>query len=59
MNLLPPKPIFFRRLRPGIREFCRKYVLVPPDKATDNVVVVCRLHYINTLQQELNGTEAY
>ena len=23
------------------------------------VVVVCRLHYINTLKQELNGTKAY
>ena len=24
-----------------------------------NIVVVCRLHYINTLKQELNGTKAY
>ena len=24
-----------------------------------NVVVVCRLHYINTLKQELHGTRAY
>ena len=24
-----------------------------------NVVVVCRLHYINTLKQELNGTKSY
>ena len=23
------------------------------------VVVVCRLHYVNTLKQELNGTQAY
>ena len=28
-------------------------------KAANNVVVVCRLHYINTLKQELNGTKAY
>ena len=33
--------------------------MVPSDKATNNVVVVCRLHYINTLKQELNGTKAY
>ena len=33
--------------------------MVPADKATNNVVVVCRLHYINTLKQELNGTKAY
>ena len=35
------------------------YVLVPADKAANTVVVVCRLHYINTLKQELNGTKAY
>ena len=33
--------------------------MVPADKAANNVVVVCRLHYINTLKQELNGTKAY
>ena len=29
------------------------------DKAANNVVVVLRLHYINTLKQELDGTRAY
>ena len=33
--------------------------MVPVDKAANNVVVVCRLHYINTLKQELNDTKAY
>ena len=33
--------------------------MVPADKAANNVVVVCRLHYINTLKQELSGTKAY
>ena len=28
-------------------------------KAANNVVVVCWVHYINTLKQELNGTKAY
>ena len=47
-NLLPPKPkSSFRHLKQGIQEFHRKYVLVPADKAANNVVVVCRLHYIN------------
>ena len=32
--------------------------MVPADNAANNVVVVCRLHYINTLKQELNGTKA-
>ena len=59
-NLLPPKhKSSFRHLKQGIQEFHRKYVLVPADKAANNVVVVCRLHYINTLKQELNGTKAY
>ena len=53
-NLLPPKPrSSFRHLKQGIQEFHRKYVLVPADKAANNVVAVCRLHYINTLKQEL------
>ena len=46
-------------MKQGIQEFHRKYVLVPGDKATNNIVVVCRLHYINTLKQELNSTKAY
>ena len=59
-NLLSPKPkSSFRHLKQGIQEFHRKYVLVPTDKAANNVVVACRLHYVNTLKQELDGTRAY
>ena len=59
-NFRPPKPkSSFRHLKKGIQELHRKYVLVPADKATNNIVVVCRLHYINTLKRELNGTKAY
>ena len=59
-NLLPPKSkSTFRHLKQGIQDFHRKYVLVPADKAANNVVVVRRLHYINTLKQELSGTKAY
>ena len=55
-----PKPkSSLRYLKQGIQEFHRKYVLVPADKAANNVVVVCRLHYVNTLKQELDGTRAY
>ena len=46
-------------MKQGIQEFHRKYVLVPADKAANNVVVVCRLHYVNTLKQEFDGTRAY
>ena len=59
-KLLPPKPkSSFRHLKQDIQEFHRKYVLLPAVKAAINVVVVCRLHYINTLKQELKGTKAY
>ena len=33
--------------------------MVPADKAANNIVVVCRLQYINTLKQELKVTKAY
>ena len=37
-NLLPPKPkSTFRHLKQGIQDFHRKYVLVPADKAANNV----------------------
>ena len=35
------------------------YVLVPADKAANNVVVVLRLYYIDTLKRELVDTKAY
>ena len=47
------------KLNQGIQEFHRRYVLVLADKAANNVVVVCRLHYIYTLKQELDDTRAY
>ena len=59
-NLLPPKlKTSLRHLILGIQEFHKKYILAPADKAANNVVVVWRLHYVNTLQQELSGTKAY
>ena len=37
-NLLPPNPkSSFRHLKQVIQEFDRKYVLVPADKAVNNV----------------------
>ena len=58
--MLPRKPkISYRYLKSGIEKFHSKFVLVPADKAANNIVVVWRLHYINTLKQELGGTKAY
>ena len=42
-----------------MQEFHIKYVLVPADTAANNFSFVCRLHYINTVKQELDGTRAY
>ena len=40
-HLLPPKPkSSFRHLKRGIQDFHMNYVLVPTDKAANNVVVV-------------------
>ena len=51
-NHLPPKPkSSLRHLKQGIKNFNGKYVLVPADKAANNVVVVCRVHYINALKR--------
>ena len=59
-NLLPPEPkSTFRHLKQSIQDFHRKYVLVPVDTVANNVVVVGRLHYINTLTQELSGIKIY
>ena len=58
-HLLPPKhKSSFRRLKRGIQDFHMNYVLVPADKAANNVVVVWRLYYINTLKRELVDTSA-
>ena len=57
--LLPPKPkSSFRHLMQGIQEFhCMFWFqLTSPQTTLSNV---CRLHYINTVKQELNGTKAY
>ena len=50
-DMLPCKPkIGYLYLKSGIEEFHRKYVLVPEEKAANN---------IDTLKQELSGTMAY
>ena len=59
-HLLPPKPkSSFRHLKRGIHDFHMNYVWVPADKAANNVVVVYRLYYINTLKCEPVDTNAY
>ena len=60
LDLLPAKPKFtFRRLKKGIQEFHRRFVLAPADKAANNIVVVWKMYYINTLKQELSTAKTY
>ena len=41
VHLLPPKPKFIlRNLKKEIQEFHSKYVLVPADKAANNIIII-------------------
>ena len=55
-DLRPPKPKFILK---GVQEFRRKFVLAHADKASNNVVVVWKMYYINTLKQELGTAKTY
>ena len=60
LDLLPHKPKFsFRHLKKGIQEFHRRFILAPTDKAANNVVVVWKRYYINTLKQGLSTAKTY
>jgi hypothetical protein len=40
-HLLPPKPKFsYRHLKRGLQEFHSKYVFVPADKASNNIIII-------------------
>ena len=40
-HLLPPKPrLNLRHLKKGIQDFHSKYVFVPADKASNNVIII-------------------
>ena len=67
IRLLEAKNINKRRqhvLRAGrhlyyLHDFQSKFVLVPADKAANNVIVVCRKYYLDVVLRELNGTSTY
>ena len=57
LDLLPPKPEFtFRKLKKGVQEFHRKFVLAPANKAANKGVAVWK---INTLSQEPCTAKTY
>ena len=48
-------------LNPGsyLKELHSKYVLVPADKAANNVIVVCKKYYLQVVLRELTTTITY
>ena len=46
-------------MKKGLHDFHSKYVFVPADKASNNVIIVWRLHYVDVLNQELVNTKSY
>ena len=58
-SFTPTPKSSFRHLKRGVQDFHMNYVLVPANKAANNVVVVWWLYYINTLKGKLVDTNAY
>ena len=42
-----------------LRQLHSKYVLVPADKALNNVIVVCKKYYLEVVLREVNATTTY
>ena len=42
-----------------LRKLRGKYVLVPADKAANNVIVVCKKYYLEVVIRELTTTSTY
>ena len=47
------KPLEDRHVIAHLKELQEKYVLVPADKAGNNIIFVCKYYYIHTLMEEL------
>ena len=47
------KPLEDRHVMAHLKEQQEKYVLVPADKAGNNIIFVCKYYYIHTLMKEL------
>ena len=43
----------------SLRQLHSKYVLVPADKASNNVIVVCKKYYLEIVLREVNATTTY
>ena len=36
-----------------------KYVFAPADKAANNVIIICKIYYVDVLKDELNSSSTY
>ena len=43
------------RRRTTLRELHNEYVLVPADKASNNIIIVCKKYYTEVIRKELDG----
>ena len=53
VNQPPPKTLDNEEVRSYLTTFHQRFVLVPADKASNNIIVICKPYYIQTLCQEL------
>ena len=43
------------RCRTALRELHNEYILVPADKASSNIIIVCKKYYTEVIRKELAG----
>ena len=54
----PQKVLQSEEVQSYLQQFKEKYVLVPADKASNNIIVICKYFYIQTIKVELGITSA-
>ena len=48
-----------KSLKKKMKKLHRKYAFAPADKATKNVIIILKRHYVEVLKGELNSTSTY
>ena len=48
-----------KALKRKIENFHSKYVFAPSDKAANNVIIIWKRYYVDSLKEELNSTSTY
>ena len=54
---LPSRSV--KSLKKKMEKLHRKYVFAPADKVANNVIIICKRHYVEDLKGELNSTSTY